>query len=317
MKAPKRILKLAVFVLGMLLFAGLLNSPVQAEPPFFKLYFMIPNSQPPRMVWGTLAAQQMTKLGIDVVSSYVPWSIITPRRNQGEGKTYTDGGWDAYLERYYYNTILPTPNNLFHSSQFPPNGTNYYYIDDPVIDKALEDYAGAIDQATRTDAIKRFQKRWYETEPMTILFYPEDVIAINPKLKGFDSTTFQPVFYPRPENWTIEGAGDDAQAAFASWPQPNSLVPMYSIAYFEANIYGPVYETLLEYDNWTSKKLVPALAEDYTVSEDGKHWVIKLRQGVTWHSGEEFTAEDVKFTWDVLMNKAYTSHYQALMEGIF
>jgi ABC-type transport system substrate-binding protein len=317
MKAPKRSLKLAVIVLGMLLFAGLFNSPVQAEPPFFKLYFMIPNSQPPRMVWGTLAAQQMTKLGIDVVSSYVPWSIITPRRNKGEGKTYPDGGWDAYLERYYYNTILPTPNNLFHSSQFPPNGTNYYFIDDPVIDKALEEYAGAIDPAARMDAIKRFQKRWYETEPMTILFYPEDVIAINPKLKGFDSTTFQPVFYPRPENWIIEGAGDDAQGAFASWPQPNSLVPMYSIAYFEANIFGPVYETLLEYDNWTSKKLVPALAEDYTVSADGKHWVIKLRQGVKWHSGEEFTAEDVKFSWDVLMNKAYTSHYQALMEGIF
>ena len=194
MKVPKRSLKLVLIVLGVLLLAGLFNSPVRAEPPFFKLYFMIPNSQPPRMVWGTLAAQQMTKLGIDVVSSYVPWSIITPRRNKGEGKTYPEGGWDAYLERYYYNTILPTPNTLFHSSLFPPNGTNYYYIDDPVIDKALEDYAGAIDEAAHMDAIKRFQTRWYETEPITILFYPEDVIAINPKLKGFDSTTFNPVF---------------------------------------------------------------------------------------------------------------------------
>ncbi len=126
------------------------------------------------------------------------WSIITPRRNKGEGKTYTDGGWDAYLERYYYNTILPTPNTLFHSSLFPPNGTNYYYIDDPVIDKALEDYAGAIDEASHMDAIKRFQKRWYETEPITILFYPEDVIAIDPKwgkVLKFDSYKWQHVCY--------------------------------------------------------------------------------------------------------------------------
>ena len=34
-------------------------------------------------------------------------------------------------------------------------------------------------------AIKAFEKRWYDTEPMTILFYPEDAIAVNPKLTGF------------------------------------------------------------------------------------------------------------------------------------
>ena len=44
---------------------------------------------------------------------------------------------------------------------------------------------------------------------------------------------------------------------------------------------------------------MPALAESITSSADGKHQVIKLRPGVTWHSGEPFTATDVKFTWDV------------------
>ena len=303
--------------MGMFLFVGFWATPVQAEEPFFKMYFMIPNSQPPRMVWGTLAAQQMTKLGIDVVSSYVPWSIITPRRNSGNGKTHPDGGWDAYLERYYYNSIQPTPNTLFHSSLFPPNGRNYYYVDDPIIDKAMEDYSGAIEDAGHMDAIKRFQKRWYDIEPLLILFYPEDVVAINPNLEGFDSTTFSPVFYPRPENWTIKGAGDTPQGAFASWPQPNSLIPMYSMAYFESNIFGPVYNSLLEYDNWENKKLVPALAESYTVSDDGKHWVIQLRKGVKWHDGEDFTANDVKFTWNCAMDKKYTSPWKGIMEGVF
>ena len=100
--------------------AGVWSTPVQAGPPFFKVAFMIPNSQPPRMVWGTLAAQQMEKIGIDVVSSYVPWSVIIPRRNKGEGKSHADGGWDAYLERYYFNSIMPLPNTLFHSSLVPP-----------------------------------------------------------------------------------------------------------------------------------------------------------------------------------------------------
>ena len=312
-----RKLAFVAMVLSLALFAGLWSVPAQAQTPFFKLYLMIPNSQPPRMVWGTLCAQQMSKLGIDVISSFVPWTTITTRRTSAIGKTHADGGYDAYLERFYYSTIVPTPDTLFHSSQIPPTGRNFYYIEDPVIDKTLEMYSGARDKNSHMKYIKDFAKRWYDTEPMIILFYPEDVIVTNPKLSGFESSTFQPVFYPHPEDWTIEGAGAEASAAFAQWPQPTSLVPMYCIGYFESNIFGQTYNCLLEYDSWKNKQLVPALAEDYTMSEDGKHWVIKLRKGVKWHDGEEFTADDVKFTWDVIMDEAFASPYQATLKEVF
>jgi ABC-type transport system substrate-binding protein len=288
-----------------------------AAPPFFKLYLMIPNNQPARMIWGTLAAQQMAKLGIDVISSYVDFPTIASRRGKGSGKTHADGGWDSYLERYYYSSITPLPNSLFRSDLVPPNGPNFYYVSDPVMDKILEEYAAAIDPAARLTAIKAFEKRWYDTEPMTILFYPEDAIAVNPKLTGFAATTFNPVFFPQPENWTIAGAGDNATAAFASWPPPTSLIPMYTIGYHESNIFGPVYNRLLEYDSWESKNLVPGLAESITSSDDGKHHVIKLRPGVIWHSGEPFSAADVKFTWDVSLNKAYASAIQGNAMAVF
>ena len=74
--------------------------PGRAATPFFKLYMMIPNNQPARMVWGTLAAAQMSRIGIDVVSSFAPFTVIGPRRAKGDGKTHVDGGWDCYLERY-------------------------------------------------------------------------------------------------------------------------------------------------------------------------------------------------------------------------
>ncbi len=287
-----------------------------AAPPFFKLYLMIPNNQPARMIWGTLAAQQMSKLGIDVISSYVDFPTIASRRTKGSGKIHVDGGWDSYLERYYYSSITPLPNSLFMSNLIPPNGPNFYYLSDPEMDKILATYAYTIDPAGRMAAIKAFEKRWYDTEPMTILFYPEDAIAVNPKLTGFSATTFNPVFFPQPENWTIAGSSD-ATAAFASWPPPTSLIPMYTIGYQESNIFGPVYNCLLEYDSWESKKLVSGLAESIDSSADGKHHVIKLRSGVTWHSGEPFTAKDVKFTWDVIMNKAYASAIQGNAMSVF
>jgi len=298
--------------------AGSLGAgPGRAAEPFFKLYFMIPNNQPARMAWGTLAAQQWRKLGIDVIASYVPFSAILPRRSTPDGKTYVDGGWDSYLERYYYSSITPMPNSLFESKLIPPNGPNYYFISDRVIDNACEAYASATEAGPRKAAIEQFEKRWYETEPMTILFYPEDVIAVNPKLTGFDSTTYDPVFYPRPENWRIEGAGDDATSAFACWEPPDTLLPIYDTGYNCSNVFGPVYDTLLEYRSWQDKTLVPALAENVTSSNDGKHWVITLRQGVKWHSGEEFSAKDVKFSWDVMLNKAYASLRQSPMQDVF
>ena len=121
----------------------------RAATPFFKLYFMIPNNQAARMAWGTLSARQMTQIGIDVVPSYVPFSSIYPRRNKGDGKTYPDGGWDVYLERFYYSSVKPTPNELFSSKMLPPSGQNFYYLEDPVIDKAVADYAGSVDPGRR------------------------------------------------------------------------------------------------------------------------------------------------------------------------
>jgi len=285
--------------------------PAKAATPFFRLYMMIPNNQPSRMIWGTLAAQQMSRIGIDVVSSFVPFTVIAPRRSRGDGRPHAEGGWDCYLERYYYNAIKPTPNTLFHSRLMPPGGQNFYYVNDPVIDRALDAISNTTDDAVRAQAYKDFQKRWYDVEPMTILFYPQDVIATNPKLRGFDATTFNPVFFPQPEKWQIEGAGNTATAAFASWPQPSTLLPMYSIGYHESNVFGPVHNCLYEYENWETKKLVPGLATGHTTSADGKRWVITLRQGVRWHSGEEFTAADVKFTWDTILNRAYGSSLSA------
>lgn len=282
-----------------------------AKPPFFKLYLMIFNNLQSRMIWTDLIGKQFARLGIDIVSSYQPPSVVIARRANDTGKTHVDGGWDMYSERIYYSGLVPLPETLFHSKNFPPTGQNYYRIADKQIDEAIEKYSRAVNPEERKAAITAFMKRWYEIEPLHIVFYPEEVIITNPKLKGMDSTTYNPVFYPRPENWTIEGATGDVTATFASWQPPSQLIPMYGSGYNEANIFGPVYNALFEYDSWANKKLVPALAESVTTSEDGKTWVFTLRKGVKWHSGEDFTAEDVKFTWDTIIDKTYASVFQA------
>ncbi len=57
---------------------------------------------------------------------------------------------------------------------------------------------------------------------------------------------------------------------------------------------GKIYEGLLRYAFDLSP--LPGLAREWEISEDGLTYTFHLQEGVTWHDGEPFTAEDVVFT---------------------
>jgi peptide/nickel transport system substrate-binding protein len=61
-----------------------------------------------------------------------------------------------------------------------------------------------------------------------------------------------------------------------------------------------MFDSLVEFDLETYE-LVPGLAESWEVSEDGTVYTFHLREGVTWHDGEPFTAEDVVFTYEQII----------------
>jgi len=51
------------------------------------------------------------------------------------------------------------------------------------------------------------------------------------------------------------------------------------------------------------KSIVPDLATGWTLNEEGTELTFPLRQGIKWHDGKPFTANDVKCTWDLLAGK--------------
>ena len=61
-----------------------------------------------------------------------------------------------------------------------------------------------------------------------------------------------------------------------------------------------LYSALIKYD-LDGVTPVPDLAESWS-SPDAKVWTFKLRRDVKWHDGRPFTAEDVKFTFDAMLD---------------
>jgi len=61
-----------------------------------------------------------------------------------------------------------------------------------------------------------------------------------------------------------------------------------------------IYEGLIQVDQ--DGKLVGLLATDWTISEDGLYYEFKLKKGVKFHDGSSCTSEDVKFTYERVMD---------------
>lgn len=61
---------------------------------------------------------------------------------------------------------------------------------------------------------------------------------------------------------------------------------------------GPVLTTVYETLAWTSPSgvVLPRLATEWSVSEDRRTYTFHLRQGVRFHNGADFTAEDVVYS---------------------
>ena len=72
-----------------------------------------------------------------------------------------------------------------------------------------------------------------------------------------------------------------------------------------------VYSYLVKRD--LEGNIVGDVAESWEVSEDELTWTFHLRKGVKFHSGKELTAEDVKATYDRLLNKTDPVRYTQTM----
>ena len=109
-----------------------------------------------------------------------------------------------------------------------------------------------------------------------------------------------------------EAAEEEAAAPEGRAEQLNIAIPAPISDPTNLNLYAPgvsrsdtglhqmIYEYFFYY-NLQTGEFIPWLAESYEYNDDYTTITVNLRDGVTWSDGEAFTADDVVFTYDLLL----------------
>ena len=88
------------------------------------------------------------------------------------------------------------------------------------------------------------------------------------------------------------------------------LLPLLATDSASGDISGWIFNGLTKYDK--NIKIIGDLAESWKVSSDGLTIIFHLRKGVLWHDGTEFTADDVVFTYNTVINPKVPTPYSSI-----
>jgi peptide/nickel transport system substrate-binding protein len=95
--------------------------------------------------------------------------------------------------------------------------------------------------------------------------------------------------------------------------EPDVLDPATSSIYTGAQVYEGIFSKLIDLDK--SGKFLPDLATKWKQT-DSKTWTFTLVNNATFHNGEKFTSEDVKYTFERILNPSTASAYAGLYSQI-
>jgi peptide/nickel transport system substrate-binding protein len=86
--------------------------------------------------------------------------------------------------------------------------------------------------------------------------------------------------------------------------RPVSLNPLLADPYpVDRELVNLIFDGLVRRDE--NGQIAPALAEEWSISDDGLSLTFTLRDGLTWHDGQPVTSSDVAFTYGLLQDEDF------------
>ncbi len=296
-----------------------------------ELIYLCPGYSPERIEQGMKLAEDSAKIGIK-------WKVVSPPDwPSTERMSYMEREFNLFGNCATADTLNPPLwyFNAYHSSSWSPPGTtcvNHFGIKDPELDKLIEQLSATNDmnEAIRlTWQIQAYVEDKVYIMPM-VAAYPV-LMAVSTKRFSFPALfeTIPKLTYEDPDlthqsyftmmNIKPQGAefGGTYVANRMYWP--TSWNPLNWMEGPELQIYKFLYLQLATRQVTPQGKdvLVPLLARDWKVEtwevtpgKLGNKFTVYLFNNITWHDGVPCTAEDVKYTLDLIAaTKTTCAHY--------
>jgi oligopeptide transport system substrate-binding protein len=101
-----------------------------------------------------------------------------------------------------------------------------------------------------------------------------------------------------------------ADLVIVNGQEPESLDPAIVTGQADLRVVSGLFEGLTRYDPRDATP-IPALAEHWDLSTDGRVYTFHLRRGLQWSTGEPLTAHDIVYSWLRVLNPATAADYVA------
>jgi peptide/nickel transport system substrate-binding protein len=141
----------------------------------------------------TIAAQQWKTLGIKASPRSYEWSIFLDRIDNAKIDMWI-GAWGLGTSGDQFG--------LWHSSEFGPSGNNGPRVNDPKVDKLLEEFRGELDGNKRAKLYHQVHQIMSDEQYQLWMYHPQGFAGYNKKIQGVKFSLWNRYF--NVEDWYIK-----------------------------------------------------------------------------------------------------------------
>lgn len=192
------------------------------------------------------------------------------------------------------------------AAETTPEAPTVAKLDWTAYDTLIADIKAETDTVAREALMHQAEDMLMETGALIPLYYYNDIFLAKPNVEGFYSNQYGFKFFHKATN----GDSDTLRLQLAS--EPDRLDPALNSTVDGACLALASFAGLFTYDD--TGAVVPELADSYTVSEDGKTYVITLKDGLKWSDGSELTAKDFEYAWKRATNPETAADYSYMFD---
>jgi peptide/nickel transport system substrate-binding protein len=269
-----------------------------------EIQFVMPTSgaNPDRNELAHLVADNMEEVGFDVEREELDFDPHVDQTVGGHDFDVSLLGWGGTPERIDPHIFLM---DMHHSNYTDEGARNTPGYENPDYDELAEAQAQEVDEDERRDIVFEAQEMLAEEQPRCYIaneggdhpYNTENLESVNPTL-GEGLNGF----------WNFmdaEPADDADQITFGYSADIISLNPMQDLATPDRQFIRLIYDQLYRFGE--EGEPMPWLATDEPeVNEEGTEFTIEIREGHTFHDGEEVTVDDVEYSFELFAEHSPT-----------